>query len=65
MIVLELGTNDLANLSPEVVGSESEELVSLLLEAFSVRFICVCYVTVESAAFVIISANEGYRSNGL
>ena len=44
MIILEPGTNDLPNLSPEVVGSESEELVSLLLEAFSVRFICVCYV---------------------
>ena len=44
VIMLEIGTNDFANLSPGVVGSEIEEFVSLLLETFSVRVIGVCHV---------------------
>ena len=44
VVILEIGTNDLANLSPEVVGSEIEELVRLLLDTFSVRVIGVCEV---------------------
>ena len=44
VVILELGTNDLANLSPEVTGSEIEELVRLLLDTFSVRVIGVCEV---------------------
>ena len=51
VIILELGTNDLTNLSPEVVGSEIEELVSLLLETFSVRVICVCHVIPRGISF--------------
>ena len=57
MIILELGTNDLANLSPEVVGFRNRGTRVFALEAFSVRVICVCHVIVESAAFVIQSAN--------
>ena len=44
VVILEIGTNDLANLSPEVVGSKIEELVRLLLDTFSVRVIGVCEV---------------------
>ena len=51
VIILEIGTNDLANLSPEVVGSEIEELVSLLLETFSVRIIGVCHVIPRGISF--------------
>ena len=44
VVILELGTNDLARLRPEVAGSEIEELVRLLLDTFSVRVIGVCEV---------------------
>ena len=40
-MILQVGTNNLVNLSPEVVGSEIEDLVHLLLESYSVRsFVC-------------------------
>ena len=51
VIILEIGTNDLANLSPEVVGSEIEEIVSLLLETYSVRAIGVCHVIPRGNSF--------------
>lgn len=51
VVILEIGTNDLANLSPEVVGSEIDELVSLLLETFSVRVIGVCHVIPRGLSF--------------
>ena len=44
VVILELGTNDLTRLLPEVAGSEIEELVTLLLDTFSVRVIGVCKV---------------------
>ena len=44
IIILEIGTNDLADLRPEVVGSEIDELVHFLLVSFSVRVIGVCEV---------------------
>ena len=44
VVILELGTNDLTRLRPEVAGSEIEELVCLLLDTFSVRVIGVCEV---------------------
>lgn len=43
-LILEIGTNDLSDLRPEVVGSEIEELVRLLLDSYSVRVIGVCEV---------------------
>jgi len=43
-IILEIGTNDLADSLPEVVASEIEDLFQLLLESYSVRFIGVCDV---------------------
>ena len=39
-----MGTNDLAGLRPEVLGSEMEELVCLILHSYSVRVIGVCEV---------------------
>ena len=42
IVILELGTNYLARLCPEVAGSETEELVCLLLDTFSARVIGVC-----------------------
>lgn len=44
IIILEIGTNDLSHTPPEVVGSAIEDLVSLLLNEFSVRAIGVCHV---------------------
>ena len=44
VVILEIGTNDLDPLRPEVVGSESEELVRLLHDTFTVRIIGVCEV---------------------
>lgn len=44
IIILELGTNDLTCFRPEVVGSKIVDLVSYLLETFSVRVIGVCLV---------------------
>ena len=43
-IILEIGTNDLVVNCPEVVGSEIDDLVQLLLDAYSVHVIGVCKV---------------------
>jgi len=45
VVILEVGTNDLWDVEPEVVGSSIEELVTLLLDAFSVSVVGVCHVT--------------------
>ena len=42
--VLEISTNDLSALRPEVVGSEIEKLVRLLFETYSFRVVGVCKV---------------------
>ena len=44
VFILEIGTNDLVDTSPEVVGSEIESLVCLLVEFYKVRVVCVCHV---------------------
>ena len=44
VLILEIGTNDLVDISPEVVGSEIENLVRLLLGHYKVRIVCVCHV---------------------
>ena len=36
LIQYEIGTNDLSDLRPEVIGSEIEELVRLLLDSYAV-----------------------------
>jgi len=41
VIILEIGTNDLVANRPEVVGSEIDDLVQLLLQSYSVRVLCV------------------------
>ena len=45
IVILEIGTNDLSFLPPEVVGSEIEELVSQLQQAYRVKVVCVCLIT--------------------
>ena len=45
IVVLEIGTNDLSSLPPEVVGSQIEEVVVLLRETYKVKVVCVCLVT--------------------
>ena len=44
VVILEIGTNDLVNTGPEVVGSNIESLVPLLLDSYFVRVIGVCHV---------------------
>ena len=39
-VILQVGTNNLVNLSPEVVGSEIKDLVHLLLESYSACVVC-------------------------
>ena len=50
IVILEVGTNDLVNLSPEVVGSEIEDLVRLLSDSYSVRVVGVCHVIPRGAS---------------
>ena len=45
IVILEIGTTDLSFLPPEVVGSEIEELVSQLQQAYRVKVVCVCLTT--------------------
>ena len=44
IIILEIGSNDLVDNRPEVVGSKIDDLVQLLLASYSVRVIGVCEV---------------------
>ena len=44
VVILEVGTNDMSELAPEVVGSAVVDLVELILESFSVRAVCWCCV---------------------
>ena len=42
--ILKTGANDIVDTSPEVVGSEIESLVCLLVEEYKVCVVCVCHV---------------------
>jgi len=44
ILILEIGSNHLVDTSPEVVGSEIESLVCLLVEDYKVCIVCVCHV---------------------
>ena len=44
IVVLEIGTNDLSNLSPEVVGSRIDVLVRYMLDELNIKVIAVCQV---------------------
>ena len=44
IIILELGTNDLCHLSPEVVGSRIEELARFFRDELQVKVVVVCQV---------------------
>ena len=43
-IILEIGTNDLTRVGPEVVGSQIHDFVPLLLDNLAVRVVGVCHV---------------------
>jgi lysophospholipase L1-like esterase len=45
IVILEIGTNDLSLLPPEVMGSEIEELVYLLRQTYHVKVVCVYLLT--------------------
>ena len=44
IIILEIGTNDLTRVSPEVVGSEINDFVRFLVDNLTVRVVGVCHV---------------------
>ena len=44
IVILEIGTNDLAILPPEVIGSALDDLVQLLLSSFPLRVVGWCNV---------------------
>jgi hypothetical protein len=49
IVILEIRTNDLSLLRhPRWVGSEIEELVSLLQQTYHVKVVCVCLVTLHN-----------------
>ena len=44
IVILELGTNDLSTLRPEVVGSKIDDLAQVLRDQYKVRVVGVCQV---------------------
>ena len=44
VVILEIGTNDLTDKGPEVVGSAIDDLVRLLVGSYAIRVVCVCHV---------------------
>ena len=44
IVVLDIGTNDLGTLAPEVVGSKIDDLVCLLRTRYGIRIVVVCQV---------------------
>ena len=44
IVILEIGTNDLTHTPPEIVGSNIDDLVRLLVRDFAVRAVGVCGV---------------------
>ena len=51
VLILEIGTNDLVDTIPEVVGSEIEILVCLLVDDYKVRVVCVCHVITRGHSY--------------
>ncbi len=45
IVILEIGTNDLVNTPPEVVGSDIEDMVRHLISHYAVRAVVLCHVT--------------------
>ena len=44
IIIVEIGTNDLTRVGPEVVGSEIDDFVRFLVDNLAVRVVGVCHV---------------------
>ena len=55
IMILEVGIKDLVNLTPEVVGSEIDELVRLLSESYLVHVVGVCHVIPRGASYSEVS----------
>ena len=51
IVILEIGTNDLSKEGPELVGSQIDDLVMLLIRDYSVRVIGVCLVIPRGIAY--------------
>lgn len=49
VIILEVGANDLVDFSPEVVSSQIENLVHLLIDSYSVPGFGVCHIIPHGA----------------
>lgn len=54
IVILELGTNDLSALAPEIVGSAIDDLVHLLQDSFSVRAIGWCCVIPRGISYPVV-----------
>ena len=51
IIILEVGTNDLADMAPEVVGSSVDDFIQMLLTDFGVRVVGWCAVIPRGLAY--------------
>ncbi len=51
VLILEMGTNDLIDSPPEVVGSAIDDLVTMFLEDFPVQLIIVCQVIPRGSSY--------------
>ena len=51
VVILEVGTNDIVDVGPEVVGSSIEEFVTSLLDDFSMTVVGVCHVIPRGVSF--------------
>lgn len=51
IVILEIGTNDLVGRSPEVVGSDIEDSVHLLVGSYSVRVVGICHCIPRGVSF--------------
>ena len=51
VLILEVGTNDLSRARPEVVGSDIDDLVRLILSNSSLKVLGVCHVIPRGASF--------------
>jgi hypothetical protein len=52
VIILEIGTSDLAQVGPEVMESDIADLVSILRDKLSVRVVCVCHVIPHGVGYL-------------
>ena len=51
IVILDIGTNDLSNTDPVLVGSEIEEFVQSLLIQYKVKVVELCHVTARGGVY--------------